>query len=121
MITRKLRFFYWVLSDRPSWAEMLCFSAGGMLNNLPMATVEVEVYHVWWEFDTDTFPPFSLLTFPHHGGIFSWWEYAGEPSSSLSSPTHCNLVSLGPWSWCGYMMVYNYLRIIFESFPSIYV
>ena len=40
-----------------------------------MATVEVEVYHVWWEFDS--FPPLSLLTFPHHGGILSWWEYAG--------------------------------------------
>ena len=33
-----------------------------------MPTVEVEVYHKWWEFDTDTFPPLSLLTFPHHGG-----------------------------------------------------
>ena len=41
-----------------------------------VATVEVEVYHVWWEFDTYTLPPLSLLTFPHHGGILSWWEYA---------------------------------------------
>ena len=49
-----------------------------------MPTVEVEVYHVWWEVDTDTFPPLSLLTFPHHGGILSWWEYAGKPPSSSS-------------------------------------
>ena len=47
-------------------------STGDELNNLPMPTVEVEVYHVWWEFDTDTFPPLSLLTFPHHGGILSF-------------------------------------------------
>ena len=38
-----------------------------------MPTVEVEVYHELWEFDTDTFPPLSLLTFPTmvgfcHGG-----------------------------------------------------
>ena len=32
----------------------------------------VEVYHEWWEFYTDTFPPLSLLTFPHYGGILSW-------------------------------------------------
>ena len=56
--------------------EMLRLSTGDELNNLPMPTVEVEVYHVWWEFDTDAFPPLSLLTFPHHGGILSWWEYA---------------------------------------------
>ena len=43
-----------------------------------MPTVEVEVYHEWWEFDTDTFPPLSLLTFLHHGGILSWWKYAGS-------------------------------------------
>ena len=54
---------------------MLRLSTGDELNNLPMPTVEVEVYHEWWEFDTDAFPPLSLLTFPHHGGIFSWWEY----------------------------------------------
>ena len=41
-----------------------------------MPTVEVEVYHEWWEFDTDTFPLLSL-PFPPHGGILSWWEYAG--------------------------------------------
>ena len=35
------------------------------------------VYGVWWIFDTDIFPPSSLLTFPHHGGTLSWWEYAG--------------------------------------------
>ena len=64
---------------------MLRLSTEDELNNLPMPTVEVEVYHVWWEFDTDTFPPLSLLTFPHHGGILSWWEYAGKPSSSSSS------------------------------------
>ena len=48
---------------------------------IPIPTVEV--YHIWWEFDTDTFPPLSLtlLTFPHHGRILSWWEYAGKPSS----------------------------------------
>ena len=57
---------------------MLRLSTGDELNNLPMPTVEVEVYHEWWEFDTDTFPPLSLLTFPHHGGILSWWEYAGN-------------------------------------------
>ena len=51
---------------------MLRLSTGDELNNLPMPTVEVEVYHEWWEFDTDTFPPLSLLTFPHHGGILSW-------------------------------------------------
>ena len=33
-----------------------------------MPTAEVEVYHVWWQFDTDTFPPLSLLTFHCHGG-----------------------------------------------------
>ena len=55
---------------------MLRLSTGDELNNLPMQTVEVEVYHEWWEFDNDTFPPLSLLTFPHHGGILSWWEYA---------------------------------------------
>ena len=36
-----------------------------------MPTVEVEVYHVyhvWWDFVTDTFPPLSLLTYSHHGG-----------------------------------------------------
>ena len=32
--------------------------------------------------DTDTFPPLSLLTYSHHGGILSWWEYAGKPSST---------------------------------------
>ena len=63
--------FYSILS--------LCLSTGDEGNNLPMPTVEVEVYHVWWEFDTDTFPPLSLLTYPHHGGILSWWEYAGKP------------------------------------------
>ena len=26
----------------------------------------------------DTFPPLSLLTFSHHSGILSWWEYAGS-------------------------------------------
>ena len=57
-------------------------STGDELNNLPIPTVEVEVYHVWWEFDTDTFPPLSLLIFPHHGGILSWWECAGKPSKS---------------------------------------
>ena len=56
---------------------MLRVSTGDELNNLPMPTVEV--YHEWWEFDTNTFPPLSLLTFPHHGGILSWWEYAGKP------------------------------------------
>ena len=61
---------------------MLRLSTGDELNNLPMPTVEVDVYHEWWEFDTDTFPPLSLLTFPHHGGIFSLWEYAGKPPSS---------------------------------------
>ena len=35
MITWKLRIFYWVLSDGPSWAEMLCLSTGG---NLPLPT-----------------------------------------------------------------------------------
>ena len=39
--------------------KMLRLSTRDELNNLPMPTVEVEVYHVWWEFDTDTFPPFS--------------------------------------------------------------
>ena len=58
---------------------MLSLSTGDELNNQPMPTVEVEVYHEWWEFDTDTFPPLSLLTFPHHGGILSLWEYAGKP------------------------------------------
>ena len=41
--------------------------------------VQVELYHVWWDFDTDTFPPLSLLTYSHHGGILSWWEFAGKP------------------------------------------
>ena len=53
-----------------------------------MPTVEVEVYHVyhvWWDFVTDTFPPLSLLTYSHHGGILSWWEYAGKPPSSSPS------------------------------------
>ena len=63
---------------------MLRLSTGDELNNLPMPTVEVEVYHEWWEFDTDTFPPLLLLTFPHHGGILSWWEYAGKPLSWAS-------------------------------------
>ena len=40
---------------------------------------QVELYPVWWDFDTDTFPPLSLLTHSHHGGILSWWEYAGKP------------------------------------------
>ena len=61
---------------------MLRLSTGDELNNLPMPTVEVEVYHEWWEFDTDTFPPLSLLTFPHHGGILSWWEYTGKPNQT---------------------------------------
>ena len=39
------------------------------------------MYGVWWVFDTDTFPPSTLLTFSHHGGILSWWEYAGSSSS----------------------------------------
>ena len=47
--------------------EMLCLSIGDELNKLPMPTVDVEVYNVWWDFDTDTFPPLSYLTFPH------WW------------------------------------------------
>ena len=55
---------------------MVRLSTGDELSHLPMPTVEVEVYHEWWEFDNDTFPPLSLLTFPHHGGILSWWEYA---------------------------------------------
>ena len=61
---------------------MLRLSTEDELNNLPMPTVEVEVYHVyhvWWDFVTDTFPPLSLLTYSHHGGILSWWEYAGKP------------------------------------------
>ena len=47
---------------------MLRLSTGAELNDLPMRTVEVDVYHEWWGFDTDTFPPLSLLTFPHHCG-----------------------------------------------------
>ena len=50
MITRKLGFFYWVLSDGPNWAEMLClYSSGGMLNNLilPTGPGQVDLYHVW--------------------------------------------------------------------------
>ena len=50
-----------------------------------MPTVEVEVYHVyhvWWDFVTDIFPPLSLLTYSHHGGILSWWEYAGKPDDN---------------------------------------
>ena len=39
----------------------------------------VELYHIWWDFDTDTFPPSSLLTYSHHGGFLSWWEYASKP------------------------------------------
>ena len=35
------------------------------------------IVHVWWDFVTDIFPPLSLLTFSHHGGILSWWECAG--------------------------------------------
>ena len=34
--------------------SILSLSTGDELNNLPMPSVEVEVYHVWWEFDTDT-------------------------------------------------------------------
>ena len=56
---------------------MLRLSTGDGLNNLLMPTVEV--YTVWWDFDTDTFPSLLLLTFPHHGGILSWWEYADKP------------------------------------------
>ena len=79
---------------------MLRLSTEDELNNLPMPTVEVEVYHVyhvWWDFVTDTFPPLSLLTYSHHGGILSWWEYAGKPS-----PRFCwwSPWFLGPWwSW----------------------
>ena len=41
------------------------------------------IHHgAWWVFDTNTFPPSSLLTLPHHGGILSLWEYAGKPPSS---------------------------------------
>ena len=39
------------------------------------------VYGVWWVIDIDTFPSSSLLTFPHNGGILSWWEYASKPGS----------------------------------------
>ena len=77
------------MENASKFASILRLSTGGALNNLPMPTAEV--YHEWWEFDTDTFPPLSLLTFPHHGGILSWWECAGKPSSSPSSP--------GAWSW----------------------
>ena len=70
MITRKLRFFYWVLSDGPSWAEMLCLSTGGMLNNLPLQTgpsrtlscmVGFWHWHIPTFNITDTFPP--------------WWDF----------------------------------------------
>ena len=44
---------------------MLRLSTGDELNNLPMPTVEVEVYHEWWVYDT--FPPLSLMTFCHGG------------------------------------------------------
>ena len=33
----------------------------------------------------DTFPPLSLLTFPHHGGILSWWEYAGSHDDDVDA------------------------------------
>ena len=57
---------------------MLCLSTGVELNNLPVVSYhchlgQVELYHVWWDFDTDTFPPLSLLTYSHHGGISWWW------------------------------------------------
>ena len=41
-----------------------------MLYGLPDIYVLQKIIHngVWWVFDTDTFPPSSLLTFPHHGG-----------------------------------------------------
>ena len=70
MITRKLRFFYWVLSDGPSWAEMLCLSTGGMLNNLPLPTgpswtlscmVGFWHWHIPTVIITDIFPP--------------WWDF----------------------------------------------
>ena len=66
MITRKLRFFYWVLSDGSSWAEMLCLSTGGMLNNLPLPTgsswtlscmVGFWHWHIPTFIITDIFPP----------------------------------------------------------------
>ena len=44
------------------------------------------VYGVWWAFVTDTFPPFSLLTYSDHGGILSWWEYTGKPCPPPCAP-----------------------------------
>ena len=43
------------------------------------------IFHVWWDYVTDISPPLSLLTFPHHGGILSWWECAGYKPLSSSS------------------------------------
>ena len=52
-----------------------------MLYGLPDIYIFQKIIHndVWWVFDTVTFPHSSLLTFPHHGGILPWWEYAGKP------------------------------------------
>ena len=78
----QMKYFNLPSGDYNNHIEMLRLSTGDELNNLPMPTVEVEVYHVyhvWWDFVTDTFPPLSLLTYSHHGGILSWWEYAGNP------------------------------------------
>ena len=79
-----------VLALGPSWTTYYCQLG------------QVELYHVWWDFDTDTFPPLSLLTYSHHGGILSWWEYAGKPfSSSWSWNKHdfCWQWFSTSWSW----------------------
>ena len=88
MITRKLRFFYWVLSDGPNWAEMLCLNTGGMLNNLPLPTGSswtLSCIVGFWHWHIPTFIIFDI--FP------PWWEYAGKPSSSLSC-YHYQLIHL---------------------------
>ena len=52
----------------------------------------------WWDSDTDTLPPLSLVTYSHHGGILSWWEYAVMPWWSWW------------WSWGWSMWIKNYFQ-----------
>ena len=71
---------------------MLRLSTGDELNNLPMPTVEVEVYHEWWEFDTDTFIITDISP--------PWWDFVmvGICRQAMMMNLRCSLSIL----WMGW-------------------
>ena len=53
----------------------------GNANSLALTTkLDWQLHHYnyqWWEYADDKIPPWPLMTNSPHGGILSWWGFAG--------------------------------------------